>query len=139
MGFDDDTHRCGECGIFVDAYNYHGSPDYIVTDYDIICKDCFLDNFEEYLDLFICNDDRTLPDYFDIDMLEKLGYQCIDNESCPLYHSELYDSMNDHPANIVASVSREFGFKLSDRYNYVWVISDSSSFHVAFQLFIKER
>jgi len=74
-GFDDEYTSCSSCAKIISTTpGYYGDQkNYIMTEYDILCRNCVLDDPESIIDDFKNDPGKALPDWF-YPEIEKDGY-----------------------------------------------------------------
>ncbi len=131
--------QCTQCHKYAYASPaYYGDqPQYIWWEDEPICSDCVSDFMEEIVEDFKWDSDRALPEWCIAD-LEKLGFSCThlpgQDESCAKYFNGLHPGMDDNPKSIMEEARKILP---EDRYDAIFVLTESSQFYVGFSIFVR--
>lgn len=132
LGWIDEWNYCYDCykGLRTSPTCWSWTPNYIhdIEGY-LICKECFKDNPEAYLEMYEDNPYVALPNWADLTLLE-LGYRKYFDEDC---ETGFHPGQNDSPEK-VAEELREKGI-----YNFVFVIEATGQFDTDWNVYVKEE
>lgn len=129
-GFDDEYTQCSNCCQIIrtspDSYSWQ--PDYLQTECEILCQDCY--TIEDVIQININNPNTAINSTdFDSSELINAGFELINKDS---YQNGLHEGMNDNP--------KEIYNQLQNQYNdIIFVISEQSQFYIEFDVYGRDK
>lgn len=139
IGFDDEYTRC-DCGNIIkttpNCWNW--SPDYIQTEYEIICRDCIENDIDILIDEYSNDYKKAIPDW-SIELIKEQGFQCLDNkdtEACQIFENGFHPGQDDNPETIINDLEKE-GY--TEKYDFLFAINSTGQFDCQFSLWIREK
>lgn len=128
IGFSDEYTECYSCGKLIrtspDCYSW--TPDFLRTDCEILCSECYDDG--DVIDLYLNDSDRALSKGMLKEPLEFHGFRLFND--CE-YENGWHPGQNDKPSEIVKA--------LPDGLDYIFEISENSQFYIKFNLWVREK
>lgn len=123
IGFPDEWDTCSECG---KAFHIHDCL-YIELEAEIICIECSPDCFDEIIETFNNQWNKSLP-YWMKDALLKDGWEKLNEDS---YETGLHEHQNDDPKQVFNKFAEELW------QNLIFVIDSASPFTIEFDIYGK--
>jgi len=128
IGFSDEYAECYSCGKLIktspDCYSWR--PEFLLTDCEILCSDCYDDS--DVIDLYINDYNKALNKDMLKESLEPHGFRLFND--CE-FENGWHPGQNDRPQEIVKN--------LPGNLDYIFEISENSQFYVKFNLWVREQ
>lgn len=126
--FADEYNSCSGCGKLIKTSpSYYGDlPEYLYTDCEILCSDCYTDG--DVLDLYMNDADKALNSRQLKKSLEKHGFTCYRDNLESGYHP----GQTDNPHKI----SQELEVEIPGA-NWIFCIDGTGQFDIRFSLWYK--
>jgi hypothetical protein len=131
---------CGECSGVVET-DTCGESNFRVLECEIMCMGCLKENPETVIDWWKNETTRAIPSDL-IDVIEKEGFSCVENDECPIYASGLHRGDNDTPEKALENLIDSLDYKtvndFSCDYDYIFAITDFNMFTVNFTVMVRK-
>jgi len=144
LDWEDESDCCCECFAHIHTMpTYHGwAPDYINTENGAVCKNCILDNAEDYLEDFTFWSDslpvypRAIPAWLKEKLQENdfVPFHSIDSECKDMFENGLHYGQTDTPEKVAALITEELGPR-----EILFCIDSSGQFDINFSAYIKKE
>lgn len=127
IGFSDEYTECYSCGKLIrtapDCYSW--DPDFLMTDCEILCSDCYDDGV--VIDLYLNDPDMALSKGMLKEPLESHGFRLFNDFE---FENGWHPGQNDKPQDILKN--------LPDGLDYIFEISENSQFYIKFNLWVRK-
>lgn len=129
--FSDEYTSCSSCGKLIKTGpSYYGDlPDYLYTDCEILCSECYSD--DDVIDLHLNDSNKALNSGQLDKPLSEHGFIKFNTEE---YESGFHPGQNDRPADKVKLLQDQF-----PGVDYIFIIDGAGQFDVAFSLWYRPR
>ena len=137
--WDDEIIRCGCCdgAILTNPCYYGDLPDYVILDWETICKDCILDDESmhyDVIDYYKNQTNKAIMAWF-YDVIEKHGYICYSpDEYCQIFETGFHAGQNDDPKTIAKDIQANL-----PGYDFIFKIDSVGQFAINWSVFIKKQ
>lgn len=127
--WNDEWTTCSGCnkGIKTTPDHYGWLPNYIMTKYDVLCRDCVLDELQDLLfEVYANNSETALPDW----MLHAAEDKGLLFEIQSDFESGMHPGQTDDPQKILAKYIEE-----NPENKYIFAITSKGQFDVNFGIY----
>lgn len=138
--FYDEITTCSECGkaVVTQPSHYGWIPNFIRTEYDIICRDCVEESPEFILDdaeeIWINVSDKAVYPWF-VPFLKPAGWACLETDTgCATYETGWHPGQDDDPEKVLEWIQEN----LPD-YDCIFAITSVGQFDTHWTAYIKKR